>query len=220
MKILFIDTVHPILVEKLKLAGHVCIDGTAMSRTEILGIVSTCDGVVIRSRMRIDREFLEASRGLKFIARAGAGMENIDSTVAKEKGIICLNAPEGNRNAVAEHALGMLLNLQKKISSSFDEIKNGKWIREENRGTELSGKTVGIIGYGNTGSSFARLLSVDESDVLNPIILPKLSAPELQLLPAPFLESAVDTAPLANLACDIFLVKDVESDQGVIPGEW
>ncbi|MBP6334945.1 MAG: hydroxyacid dehydrogenase, partial [Bacteroidia bacterium] len=78
MKILFIDTVHPILVEKLKLAGHVCIDGTAMSRTEILGIVSTCDGVVIRSRMRIDREFLEASRGLKFIARAGAGMENID----------------------------------------------------------------------------------------------------------------------------------------------
>ncbi len=166
MKILFIDKVHPILEDLLKQAGHICIDASSMNRQEVIGQVAACEGVVIRSRLRIDKEFLNVASRLKFIARAGAGMESIDVDAAKEKGIVCLNAPEGNRDAVGEHALGMLLSLFRNLNQADKEVREGIWKREENRGHELNGKTVGIIGYGNTGRAFSKKLSGFECRVL------------------------------------------------------
>lgn len=166
MKILFIDTVHSFLEISLKQAGHICIDGSTLNREEILQQISAYDGIVIRSRLRIDRNFLEAAAHLKFIARAGAGMENIDQETAAKMGIVCINAPEGNRDAVAEHAIGMLLSLFRNLKKADIEVREGIWKREENRGYELKGKTVGIIGYGNTGKSFAKKLSGFECKIL------------------------------------------------------
>lgn len=159
MKILFIDTVHPFLENSLVQAGHICVDGSSMSREELMHIIPGYDGIVIRSRIRIDKNFLESARGLKFVARAGAGMENIDIDAANKRGIICLNAPEGNRDAVAEQAIGMLLSLFTQLNKADKEVREGKWNRESNRGHELMGKTVAVIGYGNTGSSLAKKLS-------------------------------------------------------------
>jgi D-3-phosphoglycerate dehydrogenase len=136
-----------------------CVDGTALSREEILAQISRFEGVVIRSRVKLDKELLDAANKLQFIARAGAGMENIDVDHAKMLGIKCFNAPEGNRDAVAEHALGMLLTLFNHINTSDLEVRKGLWRREENRGVELLGRTVGLIGYGNTGRAFAKRLT-------------------------------------------------------------
>lgn len=158
IKILFIDTVHGCLQEQLSLHGFLCADGSELTRTEILQKISEYHGVVIRSRIKIDEELLTAATSLKFIARAGAGMENIDVAAAEKRNIVCLNAPEGNRNAVAEHAMGMLLALMNNIVKADKEVRNGIWLREENRGIELAGKTVGIIGFGNTGRAFASRL--------------------------------------------------------------
>jgi len=166
MKILFIDAVHPLLEISLKQKGHQCIDGSTMTMQQLLEHLSSIEGIVIRSRIRIDRQFLESASRLKFIARAGAGMENIDTEAAKELGVVCLNAPEGNRDAVGEHAMAMLLSLLNNLKKADDEVKNGIWKREENRGLELKGKTVALIGYGNTGRSFARKLSGFECQVL------------------------------------------------------
>jgi D-3-phosphoglycerate dehydrogenase len=166
MKILFIDTLHPFLESALKQAGHSCIDGSLMSRQEVLEEIGSFDGLVIRSRIRIDRELLELGRRLKFIARAGAGMENIDIDCANEKGIVCLNAPEGNRDAVAEQAIAMLLSLFNRLTKSNQEVRAGEWLREQNRGYELKGKTVGIIGYGNTGYALAKKLSGFDCNVM------------------------------------------------------
>jgi D-3-phosphoglycerate dehydrogenase len=166
MRVLFIDSVHPILEERLTKKGFICIDGTQWQREKCLEEIHLFQGVVVRSRFPIDAEFLNAAIALKFIARSGAGLENIDLETAEENGVICFNAPEGNRNAVGEHALGMLLSLFNHICRGNTEVRNGIWKREENRGVELDGKTVGIIGYGNNGMAFAKKLSGFDVNVL------------------------------------------------------
>ncbi len=166
MKILFIDTAHPVLPQLLEANGHICIDGTKLSRNEILKCIHEYNGVVVRSRIQMDKEMLNAAVNLKFIARAGAGMESIDAGCAESKGIVCLNSPEGNRDAVGEHAIGMLLSLFNNLNKADREMRAGNWNREGNRGVELQGKTVGIIGYGNMGKAFAKKLSGFECNVI------------------------------------------------------
>lgn len=138
---------------------HECVDGTRLNREELLPQIADYDGIVIRSRIKLDKDLLDAAKNLRFIARAGAGMENIDVEHAKMLGIQCFNAPEGNRDAVAEHAIGMLLCLFNHISTADAEVRKGLWLREQNRGVELLGRTVGLIGYGNTGQAFAKRLA-------------------------------------------------------------
>lgn len=166
MRVLFIDTVHPVLEERLTKKGFICIDGTRWSREKCSEEIHHFQGLVVRSRFPIDAEFLNGAKQLKFIARSGAGLENIDLETAKKKAITCINAPEGNRNAVGEHALGMLLSLFNRICQGNKDVRNGLWKREENRGIELDGKTVGIIGYGNNGSAFAKKLAGFDVTVL------------------------------------------------------
>ncbi|MFL5765223.1 MAG: 2-hydroxyacid dehydrogenase [Bacteroidia bacterium] len=158
MKILFIDSNHSSLHELLEKAGHTCDLNYAWTKEEIEKNIHLYDGIVIRSRIKITKELIDKATKLKFIARAGAGMENIDVAYAESKGIHCIHGPEGNRDAVAEQALGMLLGLFNNLFRANAEVREGKWIREGNRGVELMGKTVGIIGYGNMGSAFAERL--------------------------------------------------------------
>ena len=138
---------------------YICDIAYDKTKKEIQLIINDYEGIVIRSRFRIDKEFIDSGNKLQFIARAGSGLENIDIEYAKSKNIICYNAPEGNRQAVAEHSLGMLLSLLNNLNKADQEIRDGKWNREVNRGIELNKKTVGIIGFGNNGSSFAKLLN-------------------------------------------------------------
>jgi len=158
MRILFIDSVHPLLKEQLEKHNFICEEAYHLSKEEIEDSISEYDGIIIRSRFKIDSKFLDKAKKLKFIARAGSGLENIDVEYADSKRIKCFNASEGNRQAVAEHALGMILSLFNNLSISDKEVRNGKWERERNRGIELSGKTIAIIGYGNNGSAFANIL--------------------------------------------------------------
>ena len=158
MRILFIDTVHPILKQELEKKGHICDTAYEESKTEIQKTIYSYHGIVIRSRFKIDKKFIDAATNLEFIARAGSGLDNIDVNYSEKRSINCYNAAEGNRQAVAEHALGMLLSLFNNLKNSDTEVREGKWNREENRGIELAGKTVGIIGYGNNGSAFAKVL--------------------------------------------------------------
>lgn len=158
MKILFIDSNHKLLHETLQHAGHTCDLNYNWTKEEIENNIHLYDGVVIRSKIKITKELIDKASKLKFIARAGAGMENIDVAYAESKGIKCLHAPEGNRDAVAEHAVGMLLGLFNNLFRANKEVREGKWIREGNRGVELMGKTFGIIGFGNMGSAFAERL--------------------------------------------------------------
>jgi D-3-phosphoglycerate dehydrogenase len=158
MRILFIDSNHSLLHETLIKAGYTCDLNYNWTKDEIESNIHLYDGVVIRSKIKITKEIIDKAAKLKFIARAGAGMENIDVTYAESKGIKCLHAPEGNKDAVAEQAIGMLLGLFNNLFRANKEVREGKWIREGNRGVELMGKTVGIIGYGNMGSAFAERL--------------------------------------------------------------
>ncbi len=136
------------------------------SKAEVEEIISKYDGIVLRSRFNIDKQFLDAAKNLKFIARVGAGLESIDIDYAEKLGIKLISAPEGNRNAVGEHALGMLLSLFNNLNKADSEVKNGLWNREPNRGIELDGKTVGIIGYGNMGKAFAKKLRGFDCEVI------------------------------------------------------
>jgi len=165
-KVAFLDTVHPVLQQGLEKVGWTCVDLSNESLSFIEKSISTFNGIVIRSRFPMNRDFLSKASQLEFIARSGAGLENIDTVYCKEKGIQLFNAPEGNRNAVAEHALGMLLSLFNKLNKCDSEVRKGVWKREENRGVELDGKTIGIIGYGNNGSSFAKKLKGFDVTVL------------------------------------------------------
>lgn len=158
MKILHLDTNHPLMIKQLAEKGFENHEDYTSSKMEIEKKIHLYDGIILRSRFSIDKSFLEKATNLKFIGRVGAGLENIDCEFAESKGIMLISSPEGNRNAVGEHTLGMLLVLLNKFKKVGKEIENGKWLREENRGWELDYKTVGIIGYGNMGKSFAKKL--------------------------------------------------------------
>jgi len=166
MKILHLDTNHPLLLGQLNDLGFTNHEDYTSSKQDVEKKIQDYDGIVIRSRFKIDKIFLDAATNLKFIARVGAGLESIDCDYAQKKGVHLISAPEGNRNAVAEHALGMLLALMNKLNIADDEIKHGDWNREKNRGDELEGKTVGIIGYGNMGKAFAKKLRGFDVDVI------------------------------------------------------
>lgn len=158
MNVVLLDTVHPILQERLTALGWNCIDETSSTIEAAKKSLAIADGIVIRARFRLDASILQFAPQLKFIARSGAGMENIDQIYCENRKIQLINAPEGNRNAVGEHALGMLLSLLNKLHTADSEVRNGIWDREGNRGFELDGLTVGIIGFGNNGSAFAKKL--------------------------------------------------------------
>ena len=158
MKILHLDSNHPLLINQLNTLGFTNHEDYESSKVLIEKKIKAYDGVIIRSRFPIDRQFLKVATNLKFIGRVGAGLENIDVEFAHQMGVQLLSAPEGNRNAVAEHTLGMLLSLFNRFNQANAEVKRGVWHREANRGVELDGKTVGIIGYGNMGKAFARKL--------------------------------------------------------------
>ncbi len=166
MNILHLDTNHPLLLNQLQELGFTNDEDYSSSKSEIENKIHGYDGIVLRSRFSIDKQFLDKATNLKFIGRVGAGLENIDCDYAAQKGIYLISAPEGNRNAVGEHSLGMLLSLFNKLNKADSEVRNGKWLREENRGIELDGKTVGLIGYGNMGKSFAKKLRGFDVDVL------------------------------------------------------
>ena len=175
MKILHLDTNHSILIQQLNSLGFTNDEDYTSSKAEIIAKIHLYDGLIIRSRFSIDASFLEKGKNLKFIGRVGAGLENIDCSYTKNNGITLIAAPEGNRNAVGEHALGMLLSLFNKLNKANGEIKKGQWLREENRGVELDGKTVGVIGYGNMGKSFAKKLRGFNVEVLCYDLKPNVS---------------------------------------------
>ena len=174
MKILHIDSNHALMIQQLAAAGHINHEDYTSSKEEIEAKIADYEGVVIRSRFKIDRQFLDAATNLRFIARVGAGLESIDIPYAESKGVHLIAAPEGNRNAVGEHALGMLLMLFNKLKQADAEVRNGQWNREKNRGLELEGKTVGLIGYGNMGNAFAKKLQGFDCEVLCYDIRPDL----------------------------------------------
>lgn len=166
MKILHVDSNHPLLIQQLSDHGFQNDIEYFSDKTSVEKIIEQYEGLIIRSRFTLDKPFIDAAKKLRFIGRLGAGLENIDVEHAKNKGIKLFSAPEGNRNAVGEHTLGMLLSLFNNLNKADREVREGIWNREENRGIELDGKTVGIIGYGNMGKAFAKKLRGFDCDVL------------------------------------------------------
>ncbi|GAA4972833.1 2-hydroxyacid dehydrogenase [Algibacter aquimarinus] len=166
MKILHLDSNHDLLINQLNVLGFINDEDYTSSKEEIEAKIHEYDGFIIRSRFTIDKQFLDAAKNLKFIGRVGAGLENIDCNYANKKGVYLISAPEGNRNAVGEHTLGMLLSLFNKLNKADAEVRAGKWLREDNRGIELDGKIVGLIGYGNMGKAFAKKLKGFDVEVL------------------------------------------------------
>ena len=167
MKVLHVDINHPLIIEQFSELGFQNDEDYTSTKKEIESKIDQYDGLIIRSRFTIDSQFLDKAKNLKFIGRLGAGLENIDIKHAKSLGIFLAAAPEGNRNAVGEHAMGMLLSLFNKLNTADREVRSGKWDRESNRGLELEGKVVGIIGYGNMGKAFAKkLIGFDVEEVI------------------------------------------------------
>lgn len=164
--ILIVDDIHPIFIEQAEAMGYHCDYRPTIKPDEAYAIISDYEGLVIRSKFLVTKAIIDISKNLRFVCRAGAGMDNIDEDYASEKGIILINAPEGNMDAVGEHAVGMLLSLMNNFNRADAEIREGIWKREANRGYELKGKTVGIIGYGFMGKSFAKKLSGFEVNVI------------------------------------------------------
>lgn len=175
MKILLLDKNHPLITEQLTAKGFSLDEDFTSSYDEVLAKIEGYDGIIIRSRIPVDQKFIEHAKNLKFIARVGAGMENIDVAFAQKSGVELISSPEGNRDAVAEQVLGMLLILMNRLFISSQEVKNGIWKREENRGEELLGKTVGLIGYGNMGKAVAKRLSGFGCKVIFHDILPNIA---------------------------------------------
>jgi len=205
MKVLHLDNNHPLLIQQLKESGFENDENYTSSKEEIEKIISEYHGIVIRSRFKIDKQFIDAASQLKFIARVGAGLESIDIPYAESKGIKLFSAPEGNRNAVGEHAIGMLLSLFNKLNKANSEVHEGLWNREANRGIELEGKTVGIIGYGNMGNAFAKKLIGFDCKVICHDIKPNLGNEFAQQVSLDELQATTDVlslhtpwAPLTN----------------------
>ncbi|MNQ87374.1 D-3-phosphoglycerate dehydrogenase [compost metagenome] len=165
-KILIVDELHPVFKERAIALGYEVDDEPLFTREQTLAAISVYQGIAVRTKFRIDQELMEAAPSLKFIARAGAGLDNIDEAYALSRNIVLLNAPEGNMDAVGEHAAGLLLSLMNNFRNADEEVRNGIWDREGNRGYELKGKTVGIIGYGFMGQRFAKKLSGFEVNVI------------------------------------------------------
>lgn len=166
MKVLIIDSAHIILQQKLEKSGFVCDYLPELNATQVEEIIHQYKGVIGRSKVPFCKALIDKATNLKFIGRVGAGMENIDVNYAIQKGIQCFNSPEGNRDAVGEHTLGMLLSLLNKINIADSEVRQRQWVRESNRGVEIKGKTIGIIGYGNMGSAFAQRLKGFDATVI------------------------------------------------------
>lgn len=165
-KILIIDDLHPTFKEQAIALGFEVDDRPLITRAETLAIIKDYIGIAVRTKFRIDKELFDVAPNLKFVARAGAGLDNIDEAIANERNIVLINAPEGNRDAVGEHAVGLLLSLMNNFRNADNEIRNGIWDREANRGYELKGKTVGIIGYGFMGQKMAQKLAGFEVNVI------------------------------------------------------
>jgi D-3-phosphoglycerate dehydrogenase len=185
-----------LLWEQLEKAGFINEADYTSTKEEVESKIENYHGIVIRSRFKIDKTFIDKAKNLQFIARVGAGLESIDCEYAESKNIKLIAAPEGNASAVGEHALGMLLSLFNKLNNADKEVKSGQWNRESNRGTELDGKTVGIIGYGNMGKSFAKKLSGFEVDVLCYDILPNVADSNAKQVPLQEIQQKVDVLSL------------------------
>lgn len=196
MRILQLDHNHPLITEQLTHAGFVIEEDTQSPYGEILAKIRDYQGIIIRSRISLDKNFLQQAQHLKFIARVGAGMENIDTATAEQLGIVLINSPEGNRDALAEHAVGMLLVLMNRLFISANEVKQGIWKREENRGEEILGKTVGLIGYGHMGKAFAKRLSGFGCRVIFFDIKPNLSDDFATQVPLDILQAEADIVSL------------------------
>jgi D-3-phosphoglycerate dehydrogenase len=196
IKILHLDSNHPLLWEQLEKAGFQNEADYTSTKEEVESKIDNYHGIVIRSRFKIDKTFIDKAKNLQFIARVGAGLESIDCEYAESKNIKLIAAPEGNASAVGEHALGMLLSLFNNLNNADKEVKSGQWNRESNRGTELDGKTVGIIGYGNMGKSFAKKLRGFEVDVLCYDILPNVADSNAKQVPLQEIQQKADVLSL------------------------
>lgn len=196
MNILHLDTNHPLLINQLHDLGFTNHEDFLSSKSDIEKKIKDYQGIVIRSRFKIDKTFINAAPNLKFIARVGAGLENIDCDYAKRKGIHLISAPEGNRNAVSEHVLGMLLSLMNRLKIVDNEVRQGVWKREQNIGDELDGKTIGIIGYGNTGKAFAKKLRGFDVEVIFHDIKNGLEDDNAKQVPLEFIKEKADVLSL------------------------
>ncbi len=196
MKVLHLDTNHPLLLNQLSKLGFTNYEDYTSSKKQVETKIHLYDGIIIRSRFSIDKAFLNKATNLKFIGRVGAGLENIDCDDAASRNIELIAAPEGNRNAVGEHSLAMLLSLFNKLNKADKEVRSGAWLREENRGIELDGKTIGLIGYGNMGKSFAKKLRGFDVNVLCYDIKPKVSDENCKQVSLSELQDRVDVLSL------------------------